>query len=352
MNVIVTNEHQNELANLDIDIIKSITGVYDAKEIVEMFKNFFYNKMILDVTALKSFDDIQTYEQLVAGLDATKIVFLLPEGSKLCTPNFLGQLISLGIYNFTTNMKGVSFLIKKSNSFQDVEHILKMSNSYHNELDSMNDVDASSLNSKKGISKVEEVDRSDVSHKARIIGFSDVTTHAGATTLIFMLKKELSYYFGRDKVLALELNRNDFIFFNDSSMLSIKDDQVLSTIEKHSDVEFVLVDLNNCSDFSFCDEVIYLVEPTTIKLNKLIRRKRDIFSELVNKTVVLNKSSLLNNDVSDFEKEAGIKVFYNMQSLDERKKNAIITDFLIKMGILKNNEGSNNGNKIFGLFRR
>ncbi len=39
MNVIVANEQQNQLSNLDIDIIKSISGIYDAFEIVEMFKN-------------------------------------------------------------------------------------------------------------------------------------------------------------------------------------------------------------------------------------------------------------------------------------------------------------------------
>lgn len=40
MNVIVANKQQNELANLDIDIIKSLTGSYTALEIVEMFKSF------------------------------------------------------------------------------------------------------------------------------------------------------------------------------------------------------------------------------------------------------------------------------------------------------------------------
>ena len=44
MNVIIANEQQNQLANLDVDIIKSITGLYDAFEIVEMFKNFFFSK--------------------------------------------------------------------------------------------------------------------------------------------------------------------------------------------------------------------------------------------------------------------------------------------------------------------
>ena len=38
MNVIVANEKNNDLASLNVDIIKSVSGVYDALEIVEMFK--------------------------------------------------------------------------------------------------------------------------------------------------------------------------------------------------------------------------------------------------------------------------------------------------------------------------
>ena len=34
MNVIVANEKQNELANLDVDIIKNMTGVFDVNEII------------------------------------------------------------------------------------------------------------------------------------------------------------------------------------------------------------------------------------------------------------------------------------------------------------------------------
>ena len=59
MNVIIANEQQNQLNNLDVDVIKSVTGQYDATEIVEMFKSFFYSKMILDVTAIKKHEDIK-----------------------------------------------------------------------------------------------------------------------------------------------------------------------------------------------------------------------------------------------------------------------------------------------------
>ena len=128
MNVIVANEQQNQLSNLDIDIIKSISGVYEAYEIVEMFKNFFFNMMILDVTALKNYKDIRTYEVLASGLEPSKIIFLLPEGSEITTPNFLSHLISLKIYNFTTNVNGINYLLKKRNTLKDVEQIVKMAN--------------------------------------------------------------------------------------------------------------------------------------------------------------------------------------------------------------------------------
>lgn len=351
MNVIVANKKQSELSNLDIDIIKSLNGEYDPSELIEMFKSFFYSKMILDVTALKNYDSLETYQELVGGLAADKIIFLLPEGSKLCTPNFLSHLIDIGIYNFTTDLKGVEYLLKKTNTLNDVEHIRKMVN--ENNEDQLEETNNSNNNISS--SNEDNVDIIKASAKVNdgvtIIGFKNVTEHAGATTLIYMLRKELSRVYGNDSVIAIELNKNDFSYFNDKHLFSIKENEIKTTISQKVDAKVVLVDLNNAVDDSYCGDVIYLIEPTTIKLNKLIQRNRIIFGKLVNKKVILNKSALLNNDVSDFESEAGIRVFYNMPSLDERKRNGIIGDFLVKLGLLNNNSNNNSGG-IFGLFRR
>ena len=48
MNVIIVNQKKDMLSNLNIDIIKSIEGQYSVEEIIEMFKNFYYQRMILD----------------------------------------------------------------------------------------------------------------------------------------------------------------------------------------------------------------------------------------------------------------------------------------------------------------
>ena len=337
MNVIVSNSQQNALANLDIDVIKSISGEYDVNEIVEMFKSFFYSKMILDVTALKEYNTINTYEVLTSGLDPDKIIFLLPEGSNLCTPNFLSQLINLGVYNFTTNIKGIKYLLKKPNTLQDVEKITKMANANH-------DKDS-------GVNSITKV-TSKVNKGTTIIGFRNVTEHAGATTLIYMLKKELSLSLGSNQVVAIEIDKNDFSLFGDKDMISIRSSEIQSAIERFKDASVILIDLNQCQDDHFCSDIIYLLEPSTIRLNMLVRRNKAIFDKIRNSKVVLNQSLLLNNDVFDFEGEAGFKVFYNMPPLDERKRNAIIADFLSKLGLIQVSSPSGNSNRIFGLFRR
>ncbi|MCI8569227.1 MAG: hypothetical protein HFJ11_04490 [Bacilli bacterium] len=336
MNVIVANTQQNELSNLDIDIIKSISGVYEAAEIVEMFKSFFYSKMILDVTAIKHYNDLKTYELLIQGLDPEKIIFLLPEGSELCTSNFLSHLISIGIYNFTTNLNGIKFLLKKPNTLKDVEHIRKM---------------AGMENSTETGASVATV-TTKVESGTTVIGVRNVTEHAGATTFIYMLKKELAIVYGQDNVIAIEIDKNDFQLFNDKHMVSCKQSEIKNMFQKYSNATIILVDLNGNVEDAFCGEVLYLVEPSTLRLNKVVRRNRNCFSKLVGKKVILNQSLLLNNDVFDFESEAGIKVFYNLPPLDERKRNAIINDFLTKLGLFNKSVKNNSGNKIFGLFRR
>ena len=59
-----------------------------------------------------------------------------------------------------------------------------------------------------------------------------------------------------------------------------------------------------------------------------------------------------NNDIFDFESEAGIRVFYNIPPLDERKRNSVIASFLSRLGLISDTQESSSSGKIFGLFRR
>ena len=61
---------------------------------------------------------------------------------------------------------------------------------------------------------------------------------------------------------------------------------------------------------------------------------KDIFDEIYGKRIVLNKSLLTDQDVSDFEFESHSKVSYNMPPLNDRADNSqIIKDFINKLDL-------------------
>ena len=325
MNVIIANEAKDMLAQLDIDVIKSITGVHSADEIVNMFKNFFYARMILDVTAIEDYDNITNIQKISIGLDADKIILVLPNNEMSTSSGYLSKLISMGIYNFTTNLEGVKYCLSHPNTYKDVAHIQQLN-------------DLSSTINEKAVGG------------SRIIGIKNITDHAGSTTLIYMLKKELEQTYGMS-VVAIEINRHDFMYFNDKNMISVTNEELMAEIVKHKDASIILIDLNDSDNDGVCSDVLYLLEPSSLKLNKLMRRNRKVFEELKGKKIVLNQSLLTSHDVMDFEYEGKTKVFYNLPPLNDRVKNPSLSDFLVKLGLLNKTEEKEEG-KIFGLFNR
>ena len=58
MNVIIANKYQSMLDSLNIDVIKRLNGQFDVDDIINQFQNFFFQRMILDITALKNYKDV------------------------------------------------------------------------------------------------------------------------------------------------------------------------------------------------------------------------------------------------------------------------------------------------------
>ena len=345
MNVLLTNKLENDLSSLDIDIIKHVTGSFDASEIVDMFKSFFFNKMIIDITAIKESDNINNIKVIAEGLETDKLIFYLPEGTDYCSPGYLSDLISTGIYNFTTNLDGVKYLLNKSNTYKDVAHIQQLSSTgatTSNEAVSNDDITG---NSSGNIGK-EDNNLSNV-----VIGFKNVTEHAGASTFIYLLVKKLSTIYDPHKILGIEIEKNDFKYFEQKNMITCSSNDLRQVIT-NSNAKIVFVDLNKSTDTSMCNVIIYLIEPSVLKLNKMIDRNSLVLEKLRDKKVMLNKSLLTNRDVLDLQKESGLKFFYNMPPLNDRKNNEIIEDFLQTINLVKRSSNDDSGQRIFGLFRR
>lgn len=329
MNVIVSNQKKEQVASLDIDVIKSISGEYNVDELISMFKNFFYEKMIIDVTAINNYHDINNIERLAMGLGSEKLILLLTDD--LCTSVYLSKLIDIGIYNFTNNINAIKRLIARPNTYEDVKK-LQVLNNVSEEIEEH----AEETNSRNS--------------NLQVLGIKNITNNAGSTTLTYMLLKALKKHFGNN-VYAIEIDKHDFRYFNEKNMISVSSGELKSKINDLDNAEIILVDLNNSSGESLCNDVIYLIEPSTIMLNKLISTNRNVFEKLRNKKIVLNKSCLSNKDVTEFEYEANTKVFYNIPALDDHINNGVLEDFLSRLSIFDATAARReDGNKIFGIF--
>ena len=320
MNVIIANERQNELANLDIEKLKEDFGVFEADEIVQKFSNYFFGRMILDLTAVKDYKDIRNLQKIALSLDVEKIIVLLPDTPECLAPSFLSKIISMGIYNFTTNLDGVVYLLNNPNTYRDVAH-----------LHQLNDVAVQQPMPVEGgnTTVINQV----ISNGPTVIGFKNLTEHSGATTLIFMLMKELKNM-GKNS-LAIELDKKDFTFLKQDNMISIGNDQLSSELLKHRDKDVILVDLNKDGDEKICTDVIYLLEPSTLKLNKLMLYNRKAIGRVAGKKIIITNNVMSNSDIQELEYEAKIKTFAVLPPMNERDNNSeILQDLLSKLGII------------------
>lgn len=318
MNVIVSNLNKDKFSSLNIDIIKSINGEYDAEEIVQTFSNFFFNRMFLDITAIKNYQNISNIQKLSVGMDVNKIIILLNDDSVVNSNSYLSKLVSVGIYNFARNVEEMLYLYNNPNSYKDVAH-------YQNMNDNSITVD-----------ETVELNKELLMDDIKIIGIKNFTEDAGATSLIYMLKNTLIKFYS---VVALEINKKDFLFYNDNYMISVNSKEISKYISKYKDVNIILIDLNDLDEAttsSMCTDVLYLVEPSLIKINKLVMFDTNVLNKLNRKKVILNKSFFNSKDIKDFEFESNLKIYYNLPCMYDRIDNSnILIPLLEKMDLVK-----------------
>jgi len=316
MNVIIGNKQQAVLENLNIDIIKSLTGEFEVEDLISTFKNFYYQRMILDITAIKNYQDIRTLQKLSINLDMEKLILLLDNEDASSSNDYLSKLISMGIYNFTRNAEGIMYLYNNPNSYRDVAQ-------YH-QLDNEGFMVSVSGNEDKT--------------PCRIIGIQNLTEASGATTFAYLMMKQLRRNYD---VIAVEVDKNDFRYFPGGQLASVIGNQLGKFIADNNNKDVILIDVNKSTmALGMCQEIIYLVEPSVVKLNKLMYIKRNAFKELDGKKLVLNQSLLSSKEVLELQYEARTKFFFNMPPLNERDGRIPIMDaFLYKLGFTRQDTG-------------
>ncbi len=334
MNVIIANKYRDALAGLEIEVIKNLEGEFTVDEIIETFKNYFFQKMILDITALKDYKNIKTLQQLSLSLDVDKLILLLDGSPETSNPEYLSDLISMRIYNFTMNVDGVKWLYEHPNSYRDVAQ-------YH-QLDTIHSM---------GTPMAPSVSTPKEMRKTTVICFKNLTDGAGATTLAYVARKQLARNY---KAVAIEVDKHDFMYFGDDKLVSVTNGELGNTITKYSNMDVILIDANESTAAEGLSDVcIYLLEPSKIKINKLLSKNSGAFASVQNKKVVLNKCMLTSQDVSDFEYETRLNVFYKLPPInDQSDENKELDEFLNKLGFYKQVSSSDGEKKgLGGLFK-
>ena len=358
MNVLVVNQQENVLTPLNIEVIKTLRGSFTSDELISTFTNFFFVRMIIDITALQNYEDIVTYQKLSIGLPIDKIILLIPPSSAVANNFFLSKLISMGYYNFTTNGEGVMYLLTTPNTYKEVAHLHQVSGvsempvtqpEVQNDFNSgfsqnnypMNGQMNDQMNNQMMPQQPQQqmapaydysmMPQGNTGYRVKTLGVMNVTDSSGASSLIYMMKKELEESFGVS-VLAIEVDKRDFSFFREQNMISTSKSSLAREIMQAVGFGCVLVDLNDYED-TVCDDIIYLIEPSVIKLNKLMLRDRSVFQKLKGKKVIINRSTLSESDVKEFASEAGIDIFYVLPPLNDRERSGIIVDLIKRLGI-------------------
>ena len=329
MDTVISNKYSSVLNELDIEVSKKLEGEYTVDEIISQFKNFFFNKMFLDITAIKDYKDLSNLQKLSMSIDMDKVILLLDKDDSISDSEpFLAKLVNMGIYNFTKDQNNLMYLYTNPNIYRDVAYLQKIDTGENNNT---------------------TTDSSHSVSNKRIIGIKNITDSAGATSLIYMLKKVLSSYYS---VMALEVDKRDLTYFKDKDTLTVKDDEINNIISKYNIIDIFLLDLNKSNKDYLCTDVLYLVEPSILKLNKLAIINPKIINDIKGKKVVLNKSLLSESEIADFEVETRIKVYYNIPPLNDKKDNSnVLSPLLEKLGYIKKSEETKKKKSIFDFLK-
>lgn len=329
MDTVISNKYSSVLNELDIEVSKKLEGEYTVDEIISQFKNFFFNKMFLDITAIKDYKDLTNLQKLSMSIDMDKVILLLDKDDSISdSEQFLAKLVNMGIYNFTKDQNNLMYLYTNPNIYRDVAYLQKIDTGENNNT---------------------TTDSSHSVSNKRIIGIKNITDSAGATSLIYMLKKVLSSYYS---VMALEVDKRDLTYFKDKDTLTVKDDEINNIISKYNSIDIFLLDLNKSNKEYLCTDILYLVEPSILKLNKLAIINPKIINDIKGKKVILNKSLLSESEIADFEVETRIKVYYNIPPLNDKKDNSdILSPLLEKLGYIKKSEETEKKKSIFDFLK-
>ena len=154
-----------------------------------------------------------------------------------------------------------------------------------------------------------------------------------ATSLVNMMVRQLND--GGYTAVGLEMFKQDLMFYHDSNLSACMNKMDLENkLRLYTDVSAIIIDLNEFGEAEkYCDDILYLIEPSYIKLTKLLKKNRNAFLEHKGDKIVLNMSFVNDQEVPDFEYETKLKIFDNLPPMNDRNRDLEqVNELLGKLG--------------------
>ena len=125
----------------------------------------------------------------------------------------------------------------------------------------------------------------------------------------------------------------------------------LGTSQPNISKKFKYNDWRESDVKEICNKVIYLVDPGSTKLYKIIKGNQKEYEHLLNCNVVLNRSNIKNDSLKNFEYETHLKIVGNVPNLNERLDSNSELNDLVKFLVGNIKVKSSHGG-LFSFLRR
>lgn len=121
MMVVIANKQRDSIEASGLKNIehKSAIGCYDAATFVKNLVKLEFDKLLIDVTAIRDAETKESWNVFKELVPASKVFILYDE--KECDKSFLSNLVNCGFYNFGNSTDEILKLISTPNMFADVQ---------------------------------------------------------------------------------------------------------------------------------------------------------------------------------------------------------------------------------------
>ena len=128
MIVVITNKLKEiiDSSRLKEANCKYAVGFYTVNDCIQSLSSLDIDYLVIDITAFKDAFEISSWKRVKDFIDPSKTVILLEEAKSYSNVGFLSMLITMGFYNFTKTGEGITRLMERPNSYQEVAKYQKM----------------------------------------------------------------------------------------------------------------------------------------------------------------------------------------------------------------------------------